>query len=87
MLEMLGTIDGPVSVIFSGTVSASEQDPDDSNNISAMRVKFDDEKNTLQEKFGCVLMQLDNSAQVFDPTLIIIILISLIGIVAREKRN
>ena len=87
LLEMLGTIDGPVSVIFSGTVSASEQDPDDSNNISAMRVKFDDEKNTLQEKFGCVLMQLDNSAQVFDPTLIIIILISLIGIVAREKRN
>ena len=87
LLEVFGTVDGPINVTFSGSVSASEQDPDGSNNNSAIRIEFDDERDTLQEKLGCVLMQQDNSAPVYDPTLFIIVLVSLAGIVAGEKRN
>ncbi|WP_455375710.1 choice-of-anchor O protein [Kaarinaea lacus] len=87
VLEMLGTVDGPVGVTFSATTTANEQDPDSTNNAVSLRVRFDDAKDTIQEKFGCTLTQNMGSANVFDPTLLIVILLALGGIVGRANRN
>jgi uncharacterized repeat protein (TIGR01451 family) len=87
LLELLGTVDGPVGVSFSASATAIEQDPVSANNTASLYVRFDDEKNTIQEKFGCTLSQHNAGKTVFDPTLLMIIISALGGILSRVKRN
>jgi len=87
ILAMVGTVDGPTTVNFIASVSATENDPVSSNNSASLRVRFDDEKNTLQEKLGCTLGENVGKSHSFDPTLLLVILFSISRILIRNRSH
>jgi len=86
VLAMRGTVDGPGSVNFIATVSATENDPVSTNNSSSLRIRFIDDQYTLQEKLGCTLGKNIGKNKTFDPTLLLIVFLA-IGRMLRRKHN
>ena len=87
LLEMHGTVDGPSRVTFNATATANEKDPDSTNNTASVRVKFEDEDDTIQEILGCTLVQHSGKGTGFDPTLLVIILLAIVGIAGRTYQD
>ena len=82
--RLRGARDGPGRVTFYATVSATDKDPDVSNNDASIQVRFKDEDDTIQEIIGCSLVSQDGIRAGFDPTLLLILLLALSGIIRRK---
>jgi uncharacterized repeat protein (TIGR01451 family) len=75
-----GTVGSVVTVNFSADASANENDPDSSNNSTNVSVKFEEEQNFFEELFGCTMSQ----GSVFDPTLLLVVILSLLHLARKE---
>ena len=78
-----GTVHNDVAVTVSGTVSATEFDPDDSNNGGSIRIKFEKDENFFERTFGCTM----GPGAGFDPTLLLLVLAGLLHLVRREMKG
>jgi hypothetical protein len=77
-----GTVKAVTTVTFSANAAAIENDPDTSNNSRSVSVKFEEEQNFFEELFGCTMGQ----GNVFDPTLLLIVIISLLHLARKELK-
>jgi uncharacterized repeat protein (TIGR01451 family) len=77
-----GTVNAVTTVTFSANAAAIENDPDTSNNSRSVSVKFEEEQNFFEELFGCTMGQ----GNVFDPTLLLIVIISLLHLARKELK-
>jgi len=75
-----GTVGSVVTVNFSANVTANENDPDASNNSKNISIKFEEAQNFFEELFGCTMGQ----GNVFDPTLLLVVIISLLHLARKE---
>ncbi len=81
-IAIWGTVGSVVTVNFTADVSASENDPDTSNNSKLVSIKFEEEQNFFEELFGCTMGQ----GSVFDPTLLLVVIFSLLHLARKELK-
>ncbi|WP_455212854.1 choice-of-anchor Q domain-containing protein [Kaarinaea lacus] len=77
-----GTVNNDVTVRFSANVTSDENDPDTSNNETSVNVKFEKDENFFERTFGCTI----GSGQVFDPTLLFVVIVSLLYLARKELK-
>ncbi|KPJ90737.1 MAG: hypothetical protein AMJ55_13110 [Gammaproteobacteria bacterium SG8_15] len=77
-----GTVGGVVTVNITADVDANENDPDVSNNTRDVNIKFEEEQNFFEELFGCTMSR----GPVFDPTLLLVVIISLLHLARKELK-
>lgn len=82
-VTFIGTVRNDVTVSVSATVSATEFDPDGTNNSGAVSIKFEKEENFFERTFGCTA----GPGNGFDPTLLFIVLVSLIYLTRRNLKQ
>ena len=87
IVELNGTLDRDATVIFLASGSAAEYDTDLANNNTNTAVTFTEDKSTIEQFFGCTLTNNTHSNPMFDPTLLIVLLIALYKIGRRDFTN
>lgn len=87
VLRLDGTIDGVARAVFPSSGSAAEQDPNTGNNNASVTVNFTKEKTGIHRFIGCSLNNGANTGGMFDPTLLVILLIAIFNIVRKHHTN
>jgi uncharacterized repeat protein (TIGR01451 family) len=81
-ITVWGTVGAVVTVNISADVAANENDPDADNNTRDVNIKFEEEQNFFEELFGCTMSR----GPVFDPTLLLVVIFSLLHLARKELK-